>query len=215
MALLLVLALPLALPLRCVCGEALDKAGTHLALCKHEGGAILRHDRVVDLLQQLCHAAGVVCAKEVSHWVEDNTRLDLVLLEHGSGGRDVALDVKIVNPMAAGALASGSADVPLSAAKAGERQKAADFTALCRAANMDFVPMVWEVFGGASPSTAPLFKDLVSRVDRDQFTRPNWAASTPSAYWQQRLSLVLQRYSARKVEHLAAVCRQTRRLAPC
>jgi hypothetical protein len=94
---LLGLALPLAIPLHCKCGEVLDKAGVHLALCKNEGGAILRHDRVVDQMQELCHAAGVVTVKEANHWVADNKRLDLVLVEYGAGGRDVVLDVKIVH----------------------------------------------------------------------------------------------------------------------
>ncbi len=146
--------LPLALPARCVCGEVVDKLGLHLATCRHEGGAILRHDRMVDLLQQLSHAAGVPSVKEACHWVEDNTRLDLVLVGFGPGGRDVALDVKIVHPLAAGAIRGGSSTVPLATAAAGEKQKARDFTAVCAAAGMDFSPMVWEALGGASGHAA-------------------------------------------------------------
>jgi hypothetical protein len=187
----------------------LDKAGTHLALCKREGGAILRHNRVVDQLQQLAQAAGVVSQKEVSHWVADNKRLDLVLVGYGPGGRDLALDAKVVHPLSAGALAAGSPHFPLATAMAGERQKNTKYATVCAAANMDFSPMVWEAFGGASACTLPLLKGLISRID--DFTPPNWGAATPSSYWQQRLSVTIQRYSARKIEHLASVCRQPRR----
>jgi hypothetical protein len=189
-----------------------DKLGVHLANCHHEGGAILRHDRVVDLLQLLAHAAGVPTVKEACHWVEDASRLDLVLVGYGPGGRDVVLDVKIVNPLALGAIRAGSHSVPLSAAAAGEAQKTRDYAALCTGAGMDFNPMVWEALGGAGSQTLPFLKGLISRVEN--FVPPNWAASSPSSYWLQRIAVTLQLYTARKIEHLAAVARQSRQLRP-
>jgi hypothetical protein len=206
-ATLLGLPVPLALPARCLpgCDEALDKAGLHLALCKREGGAIVRHNKVVDTLQALAQAAGVVSQKEVTHWVAGNKRLDLVLVGYGDGGRDVALDVKIVHPLAGGALSAGSPHTPLLTALAGERQKRVKYEAVCSAASMDFTPLVWEALGGASPCTLPFLKGLIGRIS--DFVPPNWAAATRSAYWQQRLSVTIQHYNARKIEHLAAVCR--------
>jgi hypothetical protein len=211
-ATLLGLPVPLALPRHCLpgCDEVLDKAGLHLSLCKHEGGAILRHDRVVDTVVQLCHAAGVACQKEAHHWVEDNLRLDVAVVEFGDGGRDVGTDTKIVHPVSAGALAAGSHHTPLATALAGVRQKRAKYEEKCAAANMDFSPLVWEVFGATSPCTLRFLKALIGRVSRSDFVAPNWAAASPSSYWLQRFAVTLQRYNARKIEHLAAVCRQAR-----
>jgi hypothetical protein len=204
--------LPLALPSRCVCGEAVDSLGVHLANCHHVGGAILRHDRVIDLLQLLAHAAGVPTVKEACHWVEDNSRLDLVLVGYGPGGRDVALDVKIVNPLALGALRAGSHSVPLATATAGEAQKTRDYGPLCTRAGMEFNPMVWEAIGGAGSRTLPFLKALISRVEN--FVPSNWAASSPSSYWLQRFAVTIQHYTASKIMHLAEVARQSRQLRP-
>ena len=202
-ATLLGMPLPLAKPAFCKCGAAVDSFGHHFAVCKELGGAILRHDRVVGLVAQLACAAGVIARKEQSHALGDNKRLDLVLREYAPSGRDVAIDVKIVHPLADGHVAHAAAH-PLGTALRGEAQKVGKYGALCAAHDIDFVPTVWETFGAAAPTTVSFFRGLAQRVDRNEFTPPNWAASVPSAYWLQRLSVTLQRYNAFKVINLAA-----------
>jgi hypothetical protein len=197
------LPLPIAMPRFCKCGAPADSLGNHFAACKHLGGAILRHDRVVGLVAQLASAAGVIARKEQSHVIGENKRLDLVLREYAPSGRDVAIDVKIVHPLAEGHLAH-AATHPQGTARRGEAQKVAKYGALCVAQDIDFVPTVWESFGSAAPTTISFFRGLASRVDRDEFAPPNWAASTPSSYWLQRLSVTLHRYNAYKAMNLAA-----------
>jgi hypothetical protein len=165
--------------------------------------AILRHDRVVGLLGQLACAGGVVARAEQSHTLGDNGRLDLTFREFAISGRDVAIDVKLMHAMADSHVTAAAKD-PLATARKGEAQKVAKYGARCAAADMEFIPTVWETSGAAAPTTISFFKGLVAQVDRGEFTPPNWAASSPAAYWLQRLGVTIQRYNAFKAINLAA-----------
>jgi hypothetical protein len=181
-----------------------DSLGVHLSTCKHLGGAIVRHDKVVGVVEQLACAAGVVARKEVTGaLLRGNKRLDMLFPELSPAGRDVVIDVKVMDPRAEGHVAHAAAN-PLGTALKGEREKVRKYGVLCSEAGMDFVPTVWESFGAAAPTTRSFFSQLVGCIDRAEFSPPNWAASSPAAYWLQRLAVTLQRYNAAKILHLAS-----------
>jgi len=81
-------------PMTCLCGKSVDKYGIHLMACKHNGGAIARHDVMCDELSILARKARVLVTKEPV--CLHNKRLDLMLSGMCERGQDMVVDVKIV-----------------------------------------------------------------------------------------------------------------------
>jgi hypothetical protein len=207
--LLLGLPLPVDMPAKCLCGHVVDRLGVHLLTCKHEGGPILRHDKLVELFEQLGHAAGIVVEREVCHRLHTNGRLDFVLSSFAQHGADCGGDVKIVCPTAPTHLRA--ARTPLGVALEGEGQKEKKYGAACRAVGMEFSPAVFEVYGSQGPVSQQLFERLLDRVSRRPFVSPNWAAASPRAFWRQRFAVLLQRYNGHIIQRLAFACRRKQR----
>ncbi len=76
---------------------------------------------------------------------------------------------------------------------------------------MEFAPAVFESFGPQGPASLKLFDKLVARVPRSSFKPPNWAATTPRAFWRQCFAVRLQHYNAYIIQRLAFACRRKQR----
>jgi hypothetical protein len=203
----LLLGLPVCSEASCLCGNVADPLGVHFLTCKHLGGPISRHDRMVNEFCRLIRAAGVVVEKEALHYLDDGSRLDFVAHSMGERSSHLVGDMKVVCPVVPSRILASSRE-PLSTALAGEKQKVKKYGAACAAKGMSFTPVVFECFGSASPAAEKLISRLIAKaVGEGSWEAPNWAASSPAPYWWQRLSVALQRYNAQMILRLSAATR--------
>ena len=78
--------------------------------------------------------------------------------------------------------------------EATKRRKYEDLAALH---DLTFTPAVWDAFGAAGPGARRVLRDAAAQlVNKRHFERPNWAASSPEAYFKQLISIKLQKTSA-------------------
>ena len=175
-------------------GTVLDQFGIHLATCKHGGGRIFsRHESLGYELQQLCGHAAVRCEKVregVGDILGNGLRLDYLAFPSGVGH---GVDVTISNPLSGGDHSPSNAKAFTSAR---EHQKIEKYAGECDKNNLRFAPFVLDSFGSAGPRTRTLMKSLFERIPLDTFEIPNWAAPTPSAYWNQRMAVQVVKSTA-------------------
>ena len=71
---------------------------------------------------------------------------------------------------------------------------------MCGEKDTLFYPIVLSAFGGIlNESYHDVVEFLISRVKKDNFDPPNWAASSQKTYWLQRMAIALWRGNANKV----------------
>jgi hypothetical protein len=202
--------LPLPIPPVCICKTVLAVAdpahlGRHFEVCK-ASQIIATHDKVCNLLFELAKAAGHSTSAQSSlHNIAIDgsmTRPDgIIRTRLGEGKEDTAFDVEIVHPSPP----SRSAIVALSASHSAEVAKVEKHQKNCRRVHLSFRPFVLEYYGSFGPSAASLFSDLTGEIDPSDFVPPNWAARTPSQYWEQRFSLMVTREHAASVRHISEI----------
>ena len=107
----------------------------------------------------------------------------------------MAIDVTVTSPFSV----KRTAVVPLTAAKKMEVSKRKKYLEICRDAGLLFCPFAIEAYGATTDvATGYVLDALIKEVKG--FTPINWAASSPKAYWYQKLSLTLWATNARKVK---------------
>jgi len=128
-------------------------------------------------------------------------RTDITVYAFQPDGSDLSVDVAVVNPAADSYLPARDV-VPLSAAVWKANAKTQKYQAILGGSS--FCPAVWEAYGAVGESAQSLVVKSCARLSQedDTFSPPNWAASSPSSYWWQRLSVALQRSNARKMRDL-------------
>ena len=179
----------------CVCGNAagLDRFGIHLATCKTGGGRHHpRHEGLTFGFMALCDQAGVVSIKvreDVGNILTDGKKLDFICYPSGVayGG-----DATLGNPLA-GHRNAGSAAGFLAAV---EERKINKYWRGCNQQSYRFTPVALDIFGNQGPRTAKLVEALCARIPAGSFNAPNWATTTPRAYWNQRLAVQVMKATA-------------------
>ena len=107
-----------------------------------------------------------------------------------NAGLDTIGDLEIVNTCAPSAF-SKSNGLPIHRLEYAETAKIAKHGKNCANAHCKFVPFVLDRFGSLGSHAQSFFNSLVNEVLPDVYFSPNWAASCPSSFWRQRLSVAL------------------------
>ena len=177
------------------CQKSFEDFNTHILTCSSKQGLIRRHDAIKFCLASLCSHAGVTAYVEPEGLLPGSMRPDLVITSLGDAERDVAIDVTVTSPFSV----KRTAVVPLTAAKKMEVSKRKKYLEICRDAGLLFCPFAIEAYGATTDvATGYVLDPLIKEVKG--FAPINWAASSPKAYWYQRLSLTLWATNARKVK---------------
>ena len=163
-----VLGLPLLeSPASCaLCGLPMDLFGDHAAVCA--GSATKRHDRVRDLLFLVCKEAGYSVAKEVRNLLPGSRAKpgDLVIQSFSPSFACSAFDISLSDPLQSSKLKYAAVRKGYVGAQA-ESRKLHFSLQPCRRVGIEFVPLIWESFGGAMPRVLAFVEKVINfRCDR-------------------------------------------------
>jgi hypothetical protein len=190
----------------CVCKHGnIDTKGYHLtAQCPVGNQRFRTHDAIaitwVALMKQagfLCRVEDPSCFREVT---DTNKRADIVV-DNWVDGKRAILDVSVTHPWAQRTRRAGGADaetIPEAAARLREDEKIRKYIDQCPAHTI-FVPLVVESYGRWGPKAREIFDVCIEKLAATK----NAPKSAVVAYWRQRFSLVLQRYTAACVRERA------------
>ena len=164
---------PVSLPSNCVSCHKIDACAIdpfHPLSCSSQTGReiTLRHDSIVNDLQQGTIAAGGVCVKEPTRLSPDGDRnrpdLQLVI-----GSQQILVDVTIRNPTSPTyyECRGGSAEQQLRSTVIAEQQKTAKYSTMAKAQGAKFLPFAVEMYGGMGKSAKQLLQ-LINKSARDQ-----------------------------------------------
>ena len=132
------------------CRGTADQFGDHQVGCGGNADRIMRHNAIRDALFEAAQSAALAPTREAPGVVADShSRPADILLPTWRCGRPAALDVHVISPLQDLTL-SAAASTPGHALNVGVQRKLAAHLSDCRAAGMDFVPVVVETLGGLS-----------------------------------------------------------------
>jgi hypothetical protein len=144
-----------------MCPDTLDLHGLHAASCKNYPGITARHNGVRDALLVLAKNAGFAAESETRHLLDHTPALlgrrpADVYIRSWDGAQDMCLDVSVVNPLTKSALDRW----PESAVAHTEVAKIRESAGPLRVANLLFLPVVMETYGGLGPQAMVAVKRL-------------------------------------------------------
>ena len=181
------------------CGSPIDVFGDHAVKCARTGFT-LRHLGVQNYLCQVLSAAHVAHNREVAVGTAGDRPAD-IMLTRWSGGQDMAVDLTIVHPLAAGTRPQGgSAARVFAQAAEGKRRR---YRSLCESEGVGFSAWVMDPWGGIHSDARGLWKAFTRKAVRDGRVA---APATAVAALRAGLGVALAREVARQL----AVCRDTR-----
>ena len=127
-----------------------DIYGDHQVACGGNGDRIARHNSLRDVIFFAAQAAALGPRREAPSLVPNSSsRPADILLPSWSQGRSAALDVSVISPLQKLTL-SGAATFPGHALNVGANRKLAAGLPACRAAGVEFIPLMVETLGGWS-----------------------------------------------------------------
>ena len=125
-----------------------DAKGDHAMCCGWGGERISRHNALRDALFDTAASAGLAPVKEGRFLLPgDDRRPADILVPNFAGGRDVALDVTVVNPIQDATMPQ-AATTPGFALSYAHDRKVRGAEEDCRRQGIAFIPMAAESFGG-------------------------------------------------------------------
>ena len=133
-----------------------DVFGDHLVSCPH-GGTWKRHNSLCSAIEAIAVATGLRVRTEVA--VQGRLRPADLALSHWSGGRDAAVDPTVVHSLNP----SIPWDLSQSAVDRAEAAKHVKSDAPCAAADMDFIPVAVDTFGGYGQEEHRFLSQLFSK----------------------------------------------------
>jgi hypothetical protein len=189
---------------KCPSCSADMKGGRHALRCKTGGGPIAHHNLMRDTLAAVHSDAGVVVGSETRHLLPGSGEKPADVHAHGIGnqGRDIAIDVAIVDSQTGGtgaelqrrALATGIAARRKEAEKRNKRREAGAPTMEERLLQrgMDCTPIIFEVDGATTGTWARYLKKL-SEIAH---TRRGHNEQRFMAKWRTRIAMALAKRGA-------------------
>lgn len=143
-----------------VCSIPTDAFGDHQISCRGNGDLIHRHDSLRDALFSAARSAALGPRKEVPSLIPGaKSRPADLYLPYWKHGRSAALDVTVISPMQKLTL-QGAAASQGHALEVGEVRKQASHHSACHSAEISFVPLVVETFGGWSHEAVETIKAI-------------------------------------------------------
>ena len=179
------------------CLKPSDKLGDHALNCGYTQERIARHNHLRDAIYETAVAAALSPVKEGRFLIPGSDRRPAdILLPYWSSGRDVALDITVVNPIQ-------QATMPEAAVTAGHaltyayNRKVAKAGEACRQQGLAFIPLAFESFGGWHEVTHSEVKKIAGALSRHTGKEEKQAGQ----HLCQRLSLLLQKGNAAILEN--------------
>jgi hypothetical protein len=182
----------------CKCATSNDTE--HARNCRHHGSAIRRHNLVAAEINLMLSSAGcttVYDAKALPNStntaaVTDDRRPDIIAQAFDHDGRNVIVEVAVINP-AAVSVAPPAAKKPCYAAEMRERSKTDKYADIALENNARILVTVVEVPGAFGPGLRTVIAMCQSNFVRDGKQLPEdivpWAAPTFGTYWSQRIAV--------------------------
>lgn len=171
---------------------------SHLMTCKATGDRIRRHNDVRDFLVETAHEAEYTASKEpqglLPNFRNGNSKPADVLVRQYEGGRDLAIDVTVVNSVQTSSL-TNAAVTSGAAILSAETAKIRKYRDACTRAGFNFQPFVVESYGGLGHHAVSLIKTLALRISRQR----NLHLSVVTHRLFCDLSVVLQRANAHAI----------------
>ena len=128
--------------------------------CGGNGDRIARHNAIRDVLFNAAQSAALAPTKEVPNLLPGfNTCPADILLPNWCRGRPAALDVSVISPLQQLTLFE-AASSPGHAFSVGVRRKLTSNLPFCRAAGVDFLPIVVETLGGWCPDAIATIRSI-------------------------------------------------------
>ena len=184
------------------CGAAQDRFGYHALVCKKTGLKVQRHDALREVFLSYCKMGWVTAVREAPNLLPDSSKrpADILLqdakllkIPHFSGDRDVCLDFAAIHTQQIKYIKRASVDCGAAAADYETKVKEAKSVEDCNAQDLEFVPMVVEVFGSWGKKAQPVIKFISQAVALHK----KMSFEQVDVYLRQRASIVLQRHNAR------------------
>ena len=175
------------------CHGTADQFGDHQVGCGGNADRIWRHDAIRDALFVAAQSAELAPTREAPGVVADSqSRPADILLPTWHRGRPAALDVHVISPLQDLTLLK-AASTPGHALQVGVRRKLTSHLANCRAAGVEFIPIVAETLGGLAEDTVNTVLAIGKAIA--QCTGPH-VSSTSTSQLFHRLAIALWRGNA-------------------
>ena len=128
--------------------------------CAGNGDRIARHNAIRDVLFNAAQSAALAPTKEAPNLVPGSSaRPADILLPYWCRGRPAALDVSVISPLQRLTLAD-AASTQGHALSVGVHRKLTSNLPACRAAGVDFSPIVVETLGGWCPDAVATIRSI-------------------------------------------------------
>ena len=148
------------------CGQPSDRMGVHAMNCAWQGERIARHNALRDTLHATAAAAALGPAKEGRFLLPgEGGRPADVLIPGWASGKDVAIDVTVINPLQ-DALVTDAGASPGHALEVAHKRKLDKSWAPCHRQGIIFTPLAVESLGAWHPSAITELKRIGSALAR-------------------------------------------------
>ena len=165
--------------------------------CGSDNHRSSRHNLVRDHIFELCRSAHLNPTKEPNNLISDrNARPADVYIPSWDLSRPAALDVTIVSPVQDHYL-SQATEKACVAANAADQEKHNKAFEYCLAANVDFFPLAFEIYGAMTKDA----KELIKRVSNRAATARNISRNKAFKEIMQKISLSIAKANALAILH--------------
>ena len=174
------------------CSGQADKFGDHQVGCGGNSDRISRHNGIRDALFEAAQSAALSPTREAPGLIADSrSRPADILLPTWHRGRPAALDVHVISPLQSLTLHE-AATTPGHALNIGVQRKIRAHLPDCRAAGVDFIPIVVETLGGLADDTTTTIREIGRAISQRFGTD-----SVTTSQLFHRVAIVLWRGNAR------------------
>ena len=174
----------------CPCGATVDCTGIHGLSCRLAFGRQARHHLVNDMVWRAMNTAGMPSTKEpVGLLRDDGKRPDGLSLTPWSGGKAVAWDVTVINPLSQSYMSHSGAEWTSGwAAEQAAAKKVAKYSGL--PSSLIFQPIAFECLGAINATGVEFISDI------GRLTAEITGERRSAEFLFQRLSIAVQRYNS-------------------
>ena len=168
----------------------LDPLGHHTVSCRHGGDVVIRHNRLRNIIADLCRRAHLSVRVEVGRGLlgsHDYTRQADVLVDGWDRAKPAAFDVTVTSPLTPVTLNEASIHEGAAALAAETRKHTANY-ARCQALRWSCIPLAMETFGNWGREAQCVFSRLATllalRQGRPESSQLSGISKVASAsYW--------------------------------
>jgi hypothetical protein len=174
------------------CRQVFDVYGDHGTTCGSNYSRTRRHDELRDVILGYCSKGALGASPETPRLIPGSLlRPADIFIPNWSMGRGVCLDFSGTSPLLTGNI-QGSATTHLYSASRAAEEKMKKYGEICSKHNLDFIPVIFETYGGWSEDSLEVF----SRISKAAAPRMGISPSQCNHYILQNLSVTLQRHNA-------------------